>query len=214
MYASIALLHAVGWGLFFSYQHRFGATYATVGGLAYSFGIRHAFDADHISAIDDTTRFLMQRGKEPVGVGYFSSLGHSTLVVALSLVLALGAASVERLIPGLQRVGTTVSSTVSGTFLLAIAALDFFILLGLLDVWKKVKAGRYRQEELDDLMMQRGFINRIMGSRWRRFVSDSWQMYPVGLLFGLGFETASEVGLLALGERVAAEAAAAPPVTD
>ena len=91
-----------------------------------------------------------------------------------------------------------VGSLVSGTFLMAIAVLDFFILRGILDVWRKTKSGRYDPQELDDLMTQRGFINRIMGSRWRRFISDSWQMYPVGVLFGLGFDTATEVGLLAI----------------
>jgi high-affinity nickel-transport protein len=203
MYGFIAVLHAVGWGFFLYYQHTFGALYAGAGGLAYSFGLRHAFDADHISAVDDTTRYLMQRGKKPLGVGFFFSLGHSTIVVALSLVVAGAAESVQRHIPGLQKAGGTIGATVSGTFLIGIAVLDFIILLGILDVWKKTKSGEYEQQELDDLMMQRGFINRIMGSRWRRFISDSWQMYPVGLLFGLGFDTASEVGLLALAGAAA-----------
>lgn len=198
MYGVVALLHLLGWGLFLYYQHDFGAAYATAGGLAYSFGLRHAFDADHISAIDDTTRYLMQRGKRPLGVGFFFSLGHSTIVVGLSLAIAVAAESVQKHIPALQNAGGTIGSTVSGTFLLLIAVLDFLILLGLIDVWRKAKSGRYEQQELDDLMMQRGFINRIMGSRWRRFISDSWQMYPVGVLFGLGFDTATEVGLLAL----------------
>ena len=198
MYGVIAILHAVGWGYFLYYQHSFGATYATAGGLAYSFGLRHAFDADHISAVDDTTRYLMQRGKKPLGVGFFFSLGHSTIVVSLALAIAVAAESVQKHIPGLQKVGGTIGATISGTFLIAIAVLDFIILLGILDVWKKTKSGQYEQQELDDLMMQRGFINRVMGSRWRRFISDSWQMYPVGVLFGLGFDTASEVGLLAL----------------
>ena len=198
MYGFVVLLHAVGWGFFLYYQHRFGAVYASAGGLAYSFGLRHAFDADHISAIDDTTRYLMQRGKKPVGVGFFFSLGHSTIVVSLSLALAAAAENVQKHIPGLQKLGGTVGSTISGTFLLLIAALDFFILMGLIDVWKKTKSGEHDQAQLDELMMQRGFINRIMGSRWRRFISDSWQMYPIGVLFGLGFDTATEVGLLAL----------------
>jgi high-affinity nickel-transport protein len=119
-------------------------------------------------------------------------------VVALSLAIAVAAENVQKHIPGLQKAGGTIGASISGTFLLAIAVLDFIILLGIIDVWKKTKSGQYEQQELDDLMMQRGFINRIMGSRWRRFISDSWQMYPVGILFGLGFDTASEVGLLAL----------------
>ena len=198
MYGSIVALHLIGWGLFLSSQHSYGVQYATAGGLAYGFGLRHAFDADHISAIDDTTRYLMQRGKQPVGVGYFFSLGHSTVVVALSLTLAVAAESVQRHIPRLEADGGNIGLVVSGAFLFAIATLDFFILLGLLDVWRKTKSGAYSQVELDELMMQRGFINRIMGSRWRKFISDSWQMYPVGLLFGLGFDTATEIGLLAM----------------
>jgi high-affinity nickel-transport protein len=198
MYGSIALLHAVGWGFFLYYQHEFGAQYAAAGGLAYSFGLRHAFDADHISAVDDTTRYLMQRGKRPLGVGYFFSLGHSTIVVALALAIGVASRAVQKHIPSLQKLGGTLGSSISGSFLILIAILDAMILIGLIDVWRKAKSGRYQQAELDDLMMQRGFINRIMGSRWRRFISDSWQMYPVGVLFGLGFDTATEVGLLAL----------------
>ncbi len=198
MYSTVAVLMVVGWGLFFAYQHDYGASYAAAGGLAFSFGLRHAFDADHISAIDDTTRYLMQRGKRPLGVGFFFSLGHSTVVVGLALAIAVAAQNVQRHLPGLENIGGVVGSLVSGTFLMAIAVLDIFILRGILDVWHRTKSGKYDQQELDELMSQRGFINRIMGSRWRRFISDSWQMYPVGVLFGLGFDTATEVGLLAI----------------
>jgi high-affinity nickel-transport protein len=198
MYGVIVVLHIAGWGLFLYWGSRGGPVYAGAGALAYSFGLRHAFDADHISAVDDSTRFLMQRGKEPLGTGFFFSLGHSTIVVALAVGIAAAAASVQKHIPTLQRVGGTVGATVSGTFLMVIAALDFMILLGVLDVWRKAKTGAYEPETLDDLMGQRGYMNRLLGSRWRRFLSESWQMYPIGMLFGLGFDTASEVGLLAL----------------
>ncbi len=198
MYGSAGLLALVAWATFLHYQHSYGAAYAAGGSLAFGFGVRHAFDADHISAIDDTTRYLMQRGKKRMSVGYFFSLGHSTVVVCLSLAIAISAEAVQSQIPRLAADGGSIGSIISGLFLFAIATLDAFILVGLVDVWKKAKLGTYKQEDLDDLMMQRGFINRIMGSRWRRFVSDSWQMYPVGLLFGLGFDTATQVGLLAL----------------
>ena len=198
MYATAGALGIVAWVTFLHYQHHYGPAYASGGALAFGFGIRHAFDADHISAIDDTTRYLMQRGKTRLGVGYFFALGHSTIVVALSVAIAIAAATVSKRIPQLEADGGNIGSVISGTFLFAIAILDLFILRGLVDVWKKAKTGTYRQEDLDDLMMQRGFINRIMGSRWRRFVSDSWQMYPVGILFGLGFDTATQVGVLAL----------------
>ena len=198
MYGSAVALAVVAWATFFHYQNRYGASYAAGGSLAFGFGLRHAFDADHISAIDDTTRYLMQRGKKRLGVGYFFALGHSTVVVALSVAIAVAAATVSKRIPQLETDGGSIGAVISGVFLLCIAMLDLFIFTGLVDVWKKAKSGTYRQEDLDDLMMQRGFINRIMGSRWRRFVSDSWQMYPVGVLFGLGFDTATQVGLLAL----------------
>jgi high-affinity nickel-transport protein len=197
-YGVIVALHVAGWGLFLYYGGRAGAVYAGAGALAYSFGLRHAFDADHISAVDDSTRFLMQRGKDPLGVGFFFALGHSTVVIALAVALATAAESVQRHIPTLQKIGGTVGATVSGTFLMVIAVLDFLILLSVIEVWKKAKSGEYEPEHLDELMMQRGYMNRILGTRWRRFLGESWQMYPIGLLFGLGFDTASEVGLLAL----------------
>ncbi|MHB8464338.1 MAG: HoxN/HupN/NixA family nickel/cobalt transporter [Acidimicrobiales bacterium] len=197
-YGLIAAFHVLGWGLFIYYGDRGGPVYAGAGALAYSFGLRHAFDADHISAVDDSTRLLMQRGQDALGTGFYFSLGHSTVVVALAVVIATAAESVQRHIPTLQRIGATVGATVSGTFLMVIAFLDFLILLSVIEVWKKAKSGEYEPEHLDDLMMQRGYMNRLLGGRWRRFLSDSRHMYPIGLLFGLGFDTASEVGLLAL----------------
>ena len=197
-YGVIIALHVAGWGLFLTYGSRLGPAYAGAGGLAYSFGLRHAFDADHISAVDDTTRFLMQKGRKPLGTGFFFSLGHSTVVVALAIAIAASADAVRRHLPAFQTFGGTIGATVSGTFLIAIAIVDFFILLGVIDVWRKAKTGLYDPEHLDELMQQRGFINRILGGRWRNVLSESWHMYPVGFLFGLGFDTASEVGLLAL----------------
>jgi high-affinity nickel-transport protein len=209
-YGAIVVCHVVGWGLFLHYGDRLGPAYAGAGALAYSFGLRHAFDADHISAVDDTTRFLMQRGERPLGVGFFFSLGHSSVVVVLAVGIAAAAAAVRNALPTLQRLGGTVGATVSGTFLLVIAGLDFMVLLGIVDVWHKTKTGAYQPEELDDLMMQRGFMNRLLGSRWRRFLAHSWQMLPIGALFGLGFDTASEVALLALTTAAATGAGHAP----
>jgi high-affinity nickel-transport protein len=197
-YGLIALLHVAGWALFLTYGSRLGPAYAGAGGLAYSFGLRHAFDADHIAAVDDTTRVLMQRGKRPLGTGFFFSLGHSTVVVALAIGIAASAQAVRNHLPAFQRIGGTVGATVSGTFLLTVAVIDFVILLGVLDVWRKAKSGTYDPEHLDELMQQRGLVNRLFGGRWRNVLSESWHLYPVGVLFGLGFDTASEVGLLAL----------------
>jgi high-affinity nickel-transport protein len=213
MYGIIVALHVVGWGFFLAYGHRLGPAYAGAGTLAYSFGLRHAFDADHISAIDDTTRYLMQRGKQPLASGFFFSLGHSSVVFGLAVGIGVAAETVRRRIPTLEAIGGTVGATISGTFLLVIAVLDFLILLGIIDVWRKTKVGGYDRQALDDLMMQRGFMNRIIGSRWRRFISDSWQMFPVGMIFGLGLETASEVGLLALTAAAATGSGRGPPHT-
>lgn len=206
MYGFIVILHILGWGLFLAYQDRFGPIYAAGGAAAYAFGLRHAFDADHISAVDDTTRYLMQRGKSPLGVGFFFSMGHSSVVIGLSLGVALAAEAVRSSLPALQRVGGTVGATVSGTFLILIGILDLIILKGIVQVWNKTKRGEYSRHQLDELLGQRGFLNRILGSRWRRFISDSWQMYPLGVLFGLGFDTASQIALIGLTAAAAAGA--------
>lgn len=195
---TVAALHAVGWGLFLLHAHDFGRVYAGAGALAYSFGLRHAFDADHISAIDDTTRLLIQRGQRPLGVGFFFSLGHSSVVFALSLAIALGASAIEQRLPAFRQVGGVIGATLSGTFLWAVGLLNLAVLLGLLKVWRRMKVRRPSDAELEALLLQRGFLNRVFGGRASRWISKSWHLYAVGFLFGLGFDTASEVGLLAI----------------
>jgi high-affinity nickel-transport protein len=213
MYGFILLLHVLGWGFFFLYHNDFGPAYAGAGALAYTFGLRHAFDADHISAVDDTTRFLMQRGKRPLGVGFFFSLGHSTIVFLLSLALAIAAKAVERHLDTWHTIGGVIGASVSATFLWIVGILNLIVLLGILKVWREVKEGRYHRERLDELLLQRGFMNRLLGSRFRNFVKDSWHMYPVGVLFGLGFDTATEVGLLAITATAATQSSAATGTT-
>jgi high-affinity nickel-transport protein len=208
----VALLHVLGWGFFLYYSHDFGRIYAGAGALAYSFGLRHAFDADHISAIDDTTRFLMQKGKKPLGVGFFFSLGHSTIVFMLSLAIAFAAQAVQRHIHAFQRIGSTVGATVAGSFLWLVGILNLIVLIGIIKVWREMKTGAYDNQQLEELMLQRGFMNRLLGSRFRKFISESWQMYPVGVLFGLGFDTASEVGLLAITAAAVTQGRAGAPV--
>jgi nickel/cobalt transporter (NiCoT) family protein len=198
MYGFILLLNVLGWGYFLHYHNDFGIAYAGAGALAFTFGLRHAFDADHISAIDDTTRYLMQQGKTPLGVGFFFSLGHSTIVFALSVAIAFAAQAVQKHIHTWSTVGSVVGATVSGTFLWIVGILNLIVLLGIIKVWREMKEGKYRKEDLEELLLQRGFMNRLLGKRFRNFVKDSWQMYPVGVLFGLGFDTATEVGLLAI----------------
>jgi nickel/cobalt transporter (NiCoT) family protein len=202
LYGFIALLHLVGWGLFVGVASRYPA-FAGAGVLAYTFGLRHAFDADHISAIDDTTRFMLQKGKRPLGVGFFFSLGHSSIVLGLALALAVAARAVESRIPQWQSFGGTIGASVSGVFLWAIGLLNLIVLLEIIRIWRQVKQGSYRRERLEELLLQRGFVNRLLGGRAQKLINHSWQMYPLGLLFGLGFDTASEVGLLAVTAGVA-----------
>jgi nickel/cobalt transporter (NiCoT) family protein len=165
--------------------------------LAYSFGLRHAFDADHISAIDNTTRKLQSEGKQPLGVGFFFSLGHSTIVFVLSIGLAVAAGAVHAALPTLQFYGGTVGAAVSGLFLLAIGALNLVVLTGIVEVGRELRAGHYDERALEARLQERGFMTRFFG-RPLRFVRSSAQMYPIGVLFGLGFDTATEVGLLAI----------------
>jgi high-affinity nickel-transport protein len=177
--------------------------------LAYSFGLRHAVDADHIAAIDNVTRKLMQQGKQPVGVGFFFSLGHSTIVLILSAIVALAAVAVKTRFVALENFGNIAGTLISAFFLLAIAAMNILILLSIVRTFRRVKVGGvYVDEDLNLLLARRGFFGRVFRELFR-LVDHSWQMYPVGVLFGLGFDTATEVGLLGIS---AAEASKALPI--
>lgn len=178
-----------------------------LGVLAYVFGLRHAADSDHIAAIDNTTRKLMNDGQRPVGVGFYFSLGHSTIVFILSLGLALATRWVERAIPHLETIGNILGTVISSGFLYLIAILNLVSLLGIYDVFRRLCRAQASGEEMDEdqleeLLEKRGLMNRLFG-RFSRTIRRSWQMYPVGLLFGLGFDTASEVALLAMSSSVA-----------
>ena len=197
LYGFIAFLHILGWGLFVFYSTHY-PTLAGLGVVAYLFGLRHAFDADHISAVDDTIRYMLQKGKQPLGIGFFFSLGHSTIVFALAVAIIFSAAAVKQELPQLQNMGGIIGASVSGIFLWIIGILNFLVLLDILKVWGQAKTGKHSHAHLDELLSQRGFMNRLFGGRLQRVINHSWQMYPLGLLFGLGFDTASEVGLLAM----------------
>ncbi|HUJ55197.1 MAG TPA: HoxN/HupN/NixA family nickel/cobalt transporter [Gaiellaceae bacterium] len=207
---AVAVLHLVGWGLFLYYSHR-NVALAGLGTLAYTFGLRHAFDADHIAAIDNTTRKLLQDGRRPVGVGFFFSLGHSTIVFALAAGLAVAARTVTSGIPTLQSYGGYVGAGVSGSFLWLIGILNLLVLLDIVRVFREMRGGTYDRETLERRLLERGLMNRFLG-RFARRVRASWQMYPLGLLFGLGFDTATEVGLLALAAGVATHDVPVPAV--
>ncbi len=166
--------------------------------IAYGFGLRHAVDADHISAIDNVTRKLMQDGKRPVGVGFFFSLGHSTIVIALTIAIAIGANFVRANTPGLQNAGGLIGTVVSAVFLFGIAALNIVVFLGVYDAFRRVCAGEgYDEERVNAQLTERGPLARILRPLMK-LVSQSWHMYPIGVLFGLGFDTATEVGVLGI----------------
>jgi len=166
--------------------------------LAYTFGLRHAVDADHIAAIDNVTRKLMQEGKRPVGVGLFFSLGHSTIVLALSVAIALTSVALQDQFASFKNVGGLIGTGVSAFFLLAIAVANIFILISVYQTFRAVKNGaEYHEEDLNLLLSKRGFFGRIF-RRLFRLIAHSWQMYFVGFLFGLGFDTATEIGVLGI----------------
>ncbi len=171
--------------------------------LAYTFGLRHSVDADHISAIDNVTRKLMQENKRPIGVGFFFSLGHSSVVVALSVAIALAATFVQGSIPGLKNAGGLIGTSVSATFLFVIALINGLVLWEIFQAFQKVRRGEeYSEQTLDEFLNQRGIMGRFFRPLLR-MVDASWKMYPVGLLFGLGFDTATEVGLLGIAASAA-----------
>jgi high-affinity nickel-transport protein len=173
--------------------------------LAYSFGLRHAVDADHIAAIDNVTRKLMQENKRPVSVGFFFSLGHSTVVIAASVAIALTTATIHNDFPNLEKVGGLISSTVSALFLLAIAAINMVVLWDVYKTFQTVKRGGiYDEQSLDEFLNQRGLLGRIFRPLFR-LIDSSWKMFPLGLLFGLGFDTATEVALLGISANQAAK---------
>src|SRR5229473_7139221 len=200
----IAFLHLAGWGLFVYYS-RHNPALAGLGTLAYTFGLRHAFDADHIAAIDNTTRKFLQDGKRSLGTGFFFSLGHSTIVFSLTTALAFAASAVKSSIPSFQHWGVYVGAGVSGTFLWVIGILNLLVLLDVVRIFRELRAGTYDEQRLEARLLDRGFMNRFFLGKLARRIRSSWQMYPLGVLFGLGFDTATEVGLLAISAGAASK---------
>ena len=175
--------------------------------LAYMFGLRHAFDADHIAAIDNVVRKLIQDGKAPFSVGLFFSLGHSTIVVLASVAIAAAALAMQTHLDAFHNVGGLIGTGVSALFLLGIGLANLFILKSIWSVFIRARRGeRIIDEEFDALLAGRGLLARIFRSIFR-VVSRSWHMYPVGFLFGLGFDTATEIGLLGISAEQAAKGA-------
>jgi nickel/cobalt transporter (NiCoT) family protein len=171
------------------------------GTLALTLGMRHAFDADHISAIDNTTRKLMAEGKRPMSVGFFFSLGHSTIVFIMAVLLNFGIRALDDQVRNgnstLHNVTGIVGTSVSGTFLYLIAVLNIIILVSIIRAFRDMRTGRFDEDELERQLENRGLMSRFFGPLARR-VDTPWKMYPIGVLFGLGFDTATEVALLVL----------------
>jgi high-affinity nickel-transport protein len=219
MAAVVVGLHVVGFGVLFGVV---APEHLTLGGgqvfgvgvgvLAYSFGLRHAFDADHIAAVDNTTRTLLgdravHGGRRPLSVGFWFSLGHSTIVFVLSFLLALGVKAVAGQVEDdgsrLHAVTGVIGASVSGLFLWVLGLLNLAALLGILKVLRSLRSGQFDEAELDAQLDKRGLMNRLLGGLTRS-VRKAWHIYPVGVLFGLGFDTATEVGLLVLAGGAAA----------
>jgi high-affinity nickel-transport protein len=177
--------------------------------LAYSFGLRHAVDADHIAAIDNVTRKLMQEGKRPVAVGFMFSLGHSTIVVLGSAAIILTTLAVQHRMNAFKEIGGIIGTLVSTLFLFGIAFINLFVLRSVYQTFKRVRAGeRYADEDLDLLLGNRGLLARFFRPLFG-MITRSWHMYPLGVLFGLGFDTATEIGVLGIS---AAEASKGLPI--
>ncbi|WP_435837973.1 HoxN/HupN/NixA family nickel/cobalt transporter [Streptantibioticus parmotrematis] len=213
MVSFIVALHVIGWFTLVAIvtpEHYSLGTKSFgigIGVTAYTLGMRHAFDADHISAIDNTTRKLMNDGQRPMSVGFWFSLGHSTIVFLLALLLSLGVRALVGPVKddnsSLHHYTGLIGTTVSGAFLYVIAAINLVILLGILKVFRDMRSGAFDEAALEEHLNNRGFMNRVFG-RLMKSITKPWQMYPVGVLFGLGFDTATEVALLVLAGTGAA----------
>ena len=227
MLGTIVLLHVVGFGLLFGLvvPHHYqlgnsGLFGASVGLLAYTFGLRHAFDADHIAAVDNTTRKLLtdnamketagippSRIRRPLSVGFWFSLGHSTIVFGLAVLLSLGvkalAAPVENDNSTLHSVTGVIGASVSGVFLWVLGIINLAVLLGIVKVFREMRTGGFNEQQLEEQLNRRGLMNRLLNGLTKS-VRKPRQIYPIGLLFGLGFDTATEVGLLVLAGGAAA----------
>ncbi|HEY5023358.1 MAG TPA: HoxN/HupN/NixA family nickel/cobalt transporter [Acidimicrobiales bacterium] len=207
MTAAVVGLHVLGWGMLaLTLGHHYRISKTEVFGvgtgiLAYTLGMRHAFDADHIAAIDNTTRKLVSEDKRPLSVGFFFSLGHSSVVFVLAVLLNFGIRSLDKAVSSngssLHRTTGIIGTSISGTFLYLIAALNVVVLVSIVKVFREMRQGAYDDEELERQLNSRGLMNRFFGPLARR-IDTPWKMYPIGILFGLGFDTATEVALLVL----------------
>ena len=204
LYITLIAANILAWAWAFAAFHGYPLLLATAL-LAYGFGLRHAVDADHIAAIDNVTRKLMQEGQRPIAVGFFFSLGHSTVVIAAAILVALTASSLQKSFPELVEAGSLVGTLVSVMFLFTIAAINLVVLVGIFRLFQRARRGEtYADDELNVFLARRGGLSRVFQAFFR-LISRSWHMYPLGFLFGLGFDTATEIGLLAISAAEAAK---------
>lgn len=206
-FAAVAMIHIVGWGMLLAsadWSNRSSAITFGTGVLAYLLGLRHAFDADHIAAIDNSTRKLITAGRNPGATGLFFSLGHSTVVLVFSALIALGFSAIGHVITDenspLRAFGGAVGSFVAGSFLVVIAILNLFVLFSLLKAARKLRNGVTPEEtdaQLDEQLSKRGILTRLFGPV-AKLIDRPWKMFPLGVLFGLGFDTASSIAMLAI----------------
>jgi high-affinity nickel-transport protein len=205
--ALLALLvgfNLVAWGWALTSFHSFPVLLGTAL-LAYGFGLRHAVDADHIAAIDNVTRKMMQQGKRPVAVGFMFSLGHSTVVVLASIAVAVAANSFKMQLDALHHMGGVIGTMISSAFLLLIAIMNLAIFSSIAKAFQRVRhGGPYSEDDFDMLLANRGFLSRLLRPLFG-LISESWHMYPLGFLFGLGFDTATEISLLGISATEAAK---------
>jgi high-affinity nickel-transport protein len=208
MILAIAALHVTGFVTLFAFvapnKYSLGSSgiYTIgIGVTAYTLGMRHAFDADHISAIDNTTRKLMNEDKRPLSVGFWFSLGHSTIVFALAFLISVGVRALDGPVKNdsstLHQATNYIGTGVSGIFLYIIAALNVVILIGIVKVFREMRRGKFDEAALEEQLQKRGFMNRFFG-KLTKTITKPQQMYPIGVLFGLGFDTATEVALLVI----------------
>lgn len=202
--AIVILLHVIG----FSFLWIAGKDHHILFGmgiLAYTLGLRHAFDADHIAAIDNTVRKLLQQRKDPSGVGFYFSIGHSSVVFLMAVFLGVSVKWAKDELPHFQDIGGTIGTLVSGFFLVLIGVLNLIILISLINLFAKLRREHIEEAEVDALLESRGLVSRFVGPYFK-LITRSWHVLPLGFLFGLGFDTASEIALLALSSGASQQA--------
>ena len=204
LYTLLLTFNLAAWWWAFIAFHHFPVLLGTAF-LAYSFGLRHAVDADHIASIDNVTRKLMQQGKRPVAAGLMFSLGHSTIVIVGSIAIAATALALQHRIDSVREVGGVIGTLVSSLFLVGIAIVNIVVLQSIIRSFRRVQRGEpYVEEDFDMLLGNRGFLSRLFRPMFN-LIRSSWHMYPLGLLFGLGFDTATEIGLLGISAAEASK---------